>query len=66
MISIEERIAEYCILPLPEKRKCEFDDCKTYLARSNSGNFCYRHEQLLEEKRLQMALGKKYKRMGAA
>jgi hypothetical protein len=60
MITIEERIAEYCIIPLPEKRICEISDCNTALARANKESLCFRHARLEAKNKLQEVWERKY------
>jgi hypothetical protein len=58
MQTIEERIAEYCTIPLPEKRFCESDGCKTALARANKESLCFRHARIEAEQKLQATCAK--------
>jgi hypothetical protein len=60
MITIEERIAEYCIIPAPEKRFCEISGCGTALARANKESLCYRHAQIEAAKKRQLNWEKRY------
>jgi hypothetical protein len=60
MITIEERISEYCTIPQPEKRFCEHDGCKTALARANKDSLCYRHAQIEAAKKRQLNWERKY------